>query len=512
MLNYLNIRINKGKVPRMPLLHVLNVFLGSYQKMKKKNFYKLLPQTKKTKAYKIFVSICFLVAIYLFISDKGAPCPPFENSSFETIDCNSLSFNKINDRKGQIDFIFNAEQTLEYIPEYLPFFIQIKLKTEDANFTYSGKLLKNITYDETEKLLSASVMHSFSGLSNIKFTCLNKEIGSIGVNLKPIQIYEKDHSFADALHTESLLLHNVCLEYEKFLYFTSIKGDMPSVPFDSDAFRFEFLQWPLSAYLNHKNVNLTKGTSFMLSNYHKEAWKQLLFNINPLLNDIQKQAINKNSTEMHFIFRKEIDKKALPILRKLEKRLEIKSTDRDNIQALDPIQCFDDLIMTKTKSNVQLSDNKIVNESLHFNFSLTKKLFRKGKMENKLIVVPTKYLDIFKNNMKDFNFIGFNEHQSFSELVDLASKANILIGDHLSTLLFSLFLNEKATLIDITPSSFSCNRWIDSYPTDAKVISIFNDSSCACDSFSCYLAENKLIDNTIDYNELSQIIRNNLIN
>ena len=177
--------------------------------MKMKSYYKLLPQTKKSKAYKIFIPICFIAAILLFISDNGAPCPPFDNN-FDTIDCDSLSFNKVNDRKGQLDFVFNAEQTVEYINEYLPYFVNVKLKTEEANFTYSGKLLKNVSFENN--LISLSVMHSFSGLSNIEFRCLNHKLATIGLKLQPIEIYEEDHSFADALRTESLLLQNVFVE------------------------------------------------------------------------------------------------------------------------------------------------------------------------------------------------------------------------------------------------------------------------------------------------------------
>ena len=475
--------------------------------MKTKNYYKLLPEQKKSTRYYVVIIFCFALSIVLLLFDKGAPCPPFDES-FQSIDCDSIYFYQYIDRNGQLDFAFNTTDTIEYIPEYLPYFINIEISTEGASFKYSGKQLKNISYNDD--LIYVSLDHSFSGFSNIHFNCLRQKLMDINTLIAPIEIYEPDHSFADSIHTEALSLHNVCLEYEKFLYFTSIMGDMSSVPFDQEPFRFEFLQWPLSAYLDHKSVNMTQGISYMLSEYEQIAWKQLLFNINPLLNDIKKRLKNKVNSS-HFIFRHDPDLVSIPILNKIKEKLSKKKPfQTSNIQKLEPIQCFDELVMTKTHSMSNVKNDETMKQALELDFSLTKKIFKEGAMKNDLILIPPKYIETFRFHMPHFEFVPFEPNKSFLELANLASQAHIMIGDHISSLIFSLFMSEKSTVIDITPTSFSCNRWIDNFPTSAKVISLFNDSTCSCQQFSCYLESNDLIDNTIDYNELQGIIRNNL--
>ena len=197
----------------------------------------------------LFILFTSLIAYTL---DSGPILPPFPKD-FDSIDCNSVQLKQVIDSKGMLYFIFTANPSVEYPPEYLPNFITMSVRTGPCFMRYGGEQIQKIYRNETT--INITIYHTFAGRSVVSAKCLNHELQSFNINISDVsaQNKKKEYSTSDITEYDHAKFRDVCLEYEKFLYFIPVYGDRPSVPFDNDNSRFEMLKWPyLNPYMEFK--------------------------------------------------------------------------------------------------------------------------------------------------------------------------------------------------------------------------------------------------------------------
>lgn len=418
-----------------------------------------------------------LIAMVLYTTDKGPPLPPWDKT-FKSIDCHSVELESYNDRGGFIDLTFRSSPSVEYPPEYLPHFLSLEIETPPTIMRYSGDQITNIT--RTENHIQFSVIHTWAGPSTIKSRCLNNPGLVLTADLKDITNWIPEYSRSDHPSFDHAKFRDVCLEYEKFLYFVQVKGDRPAVPFDGESLRFEMLKWPLEAYLKHKNVSMTHRECFLVAPLEKIAWKMTLGTLIPLAASVDKHA-KSEKTKPLFVFRKQIPENAaaLNVLGPC-----------DTVKLQD-IMCFDMLVMTSTYSS--LTPERI-ESALRAGAQSLQKL---GKSENSQeltsIVIADNLWDAVEYQIKERlphvrrERLDVGE-ENIERVREKVRRAKVLIGDHISSLINMVWLSKGATVIDATPEEYACNPWAANMAKELGIgyKAMFAKPECVCGTFSCY--------------------------
>ena len=466
-----------------------------------RNSYRNIPYRKKQTQYLMSVFIvCLSFSLVFLFYDDGPPKPPFPDS-FSSIDCRYVNFRKYNDRSGQFDFYFDIQPSIEYPPEYLPYFIKIQFFIDGAMANFTAKQFQNIT--QTDNLLKVSFNTPLTGPADYCLRCLNRLIMSGKVEMKPPVVLPNDRSYSYHIPNSSIAMSDVCIEYEKFLYFNDFPAYLNELYFDNKTFRFEFLQYPFSAYVKMKNVTVHDNVSFLISPFHKIPWKQLFFNVNPIAYELNKRLF-AFPDKLQFVFRDDPDMAAAPILSLFSSR---------NLTKIEDIHCFSNLVITETDSDIPININAKLNYQVVKDFSFTRMRFERNKTVKNRILVQDKYYDpiISRLDIKDCEIISFSPDMDLINASILVSSSNVLIGDHISVLCHLLWMNDDSFVIDLTSPKYSCNRWIDIFSKNSptKVFSLNNLTTCECPSFQCYPEESE-IQFGIDFDKVIQIIKENL--
>ena len=469
------------------------------------NSYRNLPFSPTATKYLIFIlSSCITFALVLLFFDEGPPKPPF-SPTFTSFDCRPVEFRKLNDRNGQVDVYFDYMPFIEYPEEYLPYFIKLSFYIDGALINYTAKEFKNIT--KTGNVLKVSVDMPYTGHARYAFYCLNMQKYVNSTQFNPPKIFNSELSYSSHTPNYSLSMNKVCLEYDKFLYFTENQNARKdTLAFDNQAFRFEFLRWTFSPYLKLKNVTETKELSLMISHFQKEPWKQLFYNVNPIAVEVN-QRLSFYPNRVQFLFRNEVDNSSKPILALFSNR---------NLSVVDKIHCFSELIMTDTFSNRTIN-NSTPPYSFDFfvnkDFSFTRCRFERSKAIKNRIIIQDNYYQMIKSKLDDneYEILSLSPDLDLINASKLVSSCRFLIGDHISVLCHLLWMNSDTFVIDMTSHKYSCNRWIDNFAKNSqtKVISLFNTTNCQCHNFECY-PEQREFQYGIDFDRIREIIKENI--
>ena len=437
------------------------------------------PPKKKAGFFsKVFTLVSIFLVIILSYTDKGPPLPPFRQD-FESFDCHLIEFERFRDRNGQLDFFFRTAPSVEYPPEYLPHFINISIETGPVSISYSGDQIENVT--RTSHEISFSIDHTFAGESRITASCLHGKAKTLEGTLGDIVIHKPQYSTSDSPGYDHAKFHDVCLEFEKFLYFVTVVGKRPPVDFDDGTLRFEMLKWPLENYLRHKKVEMMKMTCFLVAPINKTPWKCILLTLIPLALSVKRNENNPNN--VLFIFRKQVPSNAADVIGFLSKNVPVK---------LDDIMCFPTLLMTNTYENFDPAFNRI-NEMLDMDLRPLRENIERSKTVPRTIVIAENLYPLLENDLKnlsDVSLAKLKENDNLKAAIRMVSSANIFIGDHISYLMHAIWLNSNSsTVIDLTKKEYICNHWLKklSKKIGINYVSFENeDDKCECKDFRCY--------------------------
>ncbi|EAY14507.1 hypothetical protein TVAG_388370 [Trichomonas vaginalis G3] len=445
-----------------------------------------------SKHYSLILVSSIILAATIYYLDGGPLNPPFPKD-FQSIDCKSVKFRSLIDREGYLDFIFKSDDTIEYPAEYLPYFVNANIRTKISKIDYEPKYVENIS--RSSDTFQFSIDHTQNGPSTVQIRCLNTPLIDVKRDFKFIRNHSTKYSYANFFGKSGIELNHVCLEYQKFLYFTKVMSPIIWIPFDQTSFKFEYLNWPLQPYLDHKNVTEDQGVSYMVSPLSGEPWKQLLFYILPISRDFKARV--DYSTNPQFIFKDEVDERAAPLLKYFSTKPPMKLVD---------IQCFDQLIMTETFSSMSVHNQSMMDyiNTLDINY-VTKRIGSKPMDKGKFLI-QSNLLPKVKDSKSNLKPIYSNEQ--INKLIDEISSANVLIADHISILVFSVFMGPQSVVIDLTDLNHACNKWFDTYYSHsrAKIIKVYNSTECLSPNFSDY-PETSESDQDIDGKLLDSIIK-----
>lgn len=429
---------------------------------------------------KLFSFMCICLTFILAIRDKGPPLPPFDDN-FSSFDCHSIFFQGYTDREGQIDFRFSTLPSVEYPPEYLPHFLSIQIETGPIKMKYSGDDIENISRTSTD--ITFSIYHTFAGDSIFTAQCLNNQPQTMGGHLKDIVIHKPQYSTSDNSGIDSAKFHDVCLEYEKFLYFVTISGDGPPVPFDDTTLRFEMLKWPLDAYLNHKKVTVQKKTCYLVAPTDKKPWKLILLTLIPLAISVSKNSPNPN--DALFIFRNNVPENAQSALRFLSPNPPV---------VLDPIMCFPTLLMTATHEKFD-KKKKRINEMLDLDLQPLRSKIKRSPILSGKICLAQNLAGVLENAIStafpDYPLYILKTEETPENAADLVSSSHIFIGDHITSLIHIIWMNPSSHVIDATNKDYACNKWAEklAHKLGVNYKAIHDDDQCQCQDFDCYLTK-----------------------
>lgn len=442
-----------------------------------------LENTKSCLLFLVMLVVLF-TSFIAYALDSGPLLPPFPKN-FDSIDCKSVRLNRVVDMNGMLQFEFSANPSIEYPPEYLPNFLKLETKTGNCSMSYSGEQIEKLQRNETN--INITIYHTFAGPSVVGAKCLNHELQSFKLDISDVshQNKKKEYSTSDFSPVDNAKFRDVCLEYEKFLYFIPFYGEHPSVPFDNDKFRFEMLKWPiLNSYMDFKKVNYTDKTSFLMPTFPNEMWKTILVSLIPLAKSIQANEPN-DPDKILIVFRNEVPQFAKSTLKYF--------TDNEPVK-LDDIMCFETLLMTSSYSdNVQ---NKQILNALN-NFVddipiLRSKVQQMETNNNKVLIaddiIYNLIVDDLKENFPELQIDLLPKDIPFDEIVETVSDSFIFIGNHIKNLINMVWLNSNQSyVIDLSPKDYSCNPFFENVSKSLNInyIKYFN-GKCDCSTFECY--------------------------
>ena len=417
-----------------------------------------------------FPVLALFLSFVLYSFDKGPPAPPW-GGRFQSIDCHSVKFESLEDRGGTIDFFFTNGPSIEYPPEYLPNFLGVEIKTGAATLEYNGNLIRNVSTPKGR--INFSISHTWSGMSTINVKCLGTTLAQLQVNIKPGDAIDANYSRSQAISDNITKFHNVCIEHGKFLYFSEVAGTRGPVHVNGGDFRFEILKWKQSPYMLHKNVNITKGVSFLVAPFQDTLWATVALTVIPLSVAVSN---TQGDGERVAVMRGQVSASASDVM---------KYVGLQKAVWLDDIMCFDTLVVTEMYSTAT-ADN--IQHAL-----ATAELQQQGDTRvGRKIVIADNLWDHFHgklaNQMKRTTCVRLGSHQGFAEIHRDVSEARLLIGNHISSLIYMMFLHPGASVLDLTPKKYACNVWARTMAERLNLtyVSMYGNRMCECPNFSCY--------------------------
>jgi hypothetical protein len=316
---------------------------------------------------------------------------------------------------------------------------------------YSIDVMTNITRNSTH--IQFSVAHTWAGPSTITADCLQNKGKSLQTNLSDIANFVPQYSRSDYAGLDHAKFRDVCLEFEKFLYFVQVSGERPAVQFDDGSLRFEMLRWPLDAYLNHKKVNATRRTCFLVAQLEQSVWKMILLTMVPLAISVDAHTIGDKDPPL-FIFRKRIPPESHAALRILSLSPPVK---------LDDIMCFDTLLMTRTYSRLDDRENRL-RQALQLDIGPLRRRLEKVTVKRNRVVLCENLWDALEVKLKDkfpeLDTVRLNGNEPVQNVMEMVGSARMLIGDHIMSLIHMLRMDRQGgCVVDVTPPHLACNLW-----------------------------------------------------
>lgn len=436
------------------------------------------------------MAVMVLLAAIFYVFDAGPVIPPFKKG-FTSLDCHMLSFHSVSTRYGAIDVHCNISEAIEFPIEYIPHFISVKTVTDGNSLPYHKNNLVNMS--RVGDSVNFSIPHTLAGHVSVTLKCLSKPFAAFDLDFTEVNSTDNEHYSMKLLTGNELArFGNVCMEYDKMLFFSPTPGTGVDMNFTTPM-RFEIIGWSLAGYLNMKNITRTNETAFIVSAFDPVPWKTILFNLQPIAQSLEDTENLTNPKRSLFFFRDFPPKGSGEIIKRLSATPGSKMKD---------IACFKTLVFPAMRNGV--SDTASIETALASNFSALRKHFTKGGLPQHKIVIASSVSHIepiVKEMYPNWTVLVLSSRTELTRAVDAVSTSTVLIGNHISNLIHMIWMSPgRSSVIDLSPDTISCNRWAEAVAKRAN-ISYHSLSaapeSCACSNFDCYprgAGENQTID------------------
>lgn len=436
------------------------------------------------------IMIFFAFVFYAF--DSGPLLPPFKKG-MDSLDCHTLSFHSFATRYGVIDVYCNISETIEFPIEYIPHFISVHTVTDGNQIPYHKNNLVNMS--RVGDSLNFSIPHVFAGHVSVTLKCLAKQFANFEVDFTEVNDTDQEYySTKQQNGNEIARFGNVCMEYDKMLFFSQTGGTGVDLSL-SPPMRFEIIGWALPGYLNMKNVSRMNETGLVITAFDPIPWKAILFNLQPIARSIESTENLTNPKRIYFFFRELPPKGSGEIIKRLSSFPGSKMKD---------IACFKTLAFPSMRNGV--TDSESIEAALQSNFSALRTYFTKGAppLHKIIIASSVSHLEpIVREMFPNWTVVTLSSRTELTRAVDAVSSSSILIGNHLSNLIHMIWMApNRSSVIDLSPDTVSCNRWAEQLATRHNISyhGLPRGETCACKNFDCYprgAGENQTVDVSI---------------
>ena len=435
-----------------------------------------------------FTTFSIIISSLIYIFHRGPPLPPFQYND-AMIDCHSLSYINSSANDNIINFYLHESETIQYPPEYVPYYISLQTNTKDIVLQFSKAQLKNMSL--IDGILKFSLPHPVSGLINVTFQCLGNTFHSDFVKLDKVNDTD-DHTYSTLRFHEDenyTTMTNVCLEDGKFLFFAQQPGYSERIPFNQSTIKFEILPLVLPAYLNLKNITRTNETSLLLPPFDNSPWKSVLFNLLPIAQALEDEKNSRHfeTKKINFLFRDIPLKGSGDIVKRFSSIQPAKVKE---------IQCFKRIIIPSSYTDALTAGDPdaIIKQALNNNFTYLRNSFVNAQIQNYKIALPNCFKDLEETITEicpQCSISIIPTRMEIPKIADLVGSSQILIGNHISNLIHMIWLTPyKTAVLDLTSEHYSCNHWARNLSNNLNIsyFNIYKDGTdnCKCKTFICY--------------------------
>ena len=310
----------------------------------------------------VIVLLAFACVIYLI--DSGPMTLPI-SESFETIDCDSISYHKFEIINKSLYVYFNTTETYQYPMEYLPYYIKFLVKNGNHTFWYSANSMIGIKKDNDNSIVF-ELGHNIAGLTDVTIYCLRKETGYFKAILKEVHEDLADYSSKPLNSGNALHLNNVCFENDTILFFGLTNSTDDIVNIDERNIKITFLKSKITDYMNNRNASKVNEEAYLLPRFQIQNWKILLFNLLPLVKSIFSR---DNVFSKKYIFYN------LNSTKKGIRHPELLHYFSNNVSnTINNVSCFKSITIPSFPKKIDFTEEAKINDSLSSNFTLLQKL------------------------------------------------------------------------------------------------------------------------------------------
>jgi hypothetical protein len=415
---------------------------------------------------KWLIIICMAVAFVGTCVDPGPLLPPFP-ASFQSFDCHYVTFQSFSDDNGRLTVNFTAPDAIEYPPQYLPNFIQVKITTGRARLNYFG--MNATSYSKSGTALSLGYFHQFPGTSSVSIHCAGKFLNAFDAELKELHPPDDCYSCARLSGGAAARFSQVCLEDDKLLFFSPNTGEYGQIT-DGLNVTLDFREEALKKFIARAHLPSEMQSGYLIAPLVGRPTELFLF-VLPQLFD----ALRGEPDLSHARFWTWGEPGS--VTERVSSFLGMQPPRNRSSPA-----CFQDLIVPIGRQDAASIESAVLR---NFSF-LREKVQRESTGRKSIVVAPGlryKLEERIREICPDCQVQVVDPH--FEKWPAKFRGAIFLVANHLSNLIPAVLMGTGATVIDVAPER--C-RWQRRFveANGLRYVSIRNASACRCESFACY--------------------------
>lgn len=426
--------------------------------------------------YAAVPAVILIIAISIYVLDPGPVSPPF-SYPFQTIDCKMIEFESFNTINDTISVLLHANQAIQYQNEYLPHYLSLWTDFNGFNFKVTKKEFLRTSF--TNSTINVAYVSKIAGNVNITIQCLDNTFKRFNTSILNVNSTDSDHSAKMNPDWNQGYFNNVCIENNSILFFSKSYGTGREIDFDNTSVEIKPQYWNIPSYLHFNNLSMLNDTALLAPQFDLTNWKIILFNLMPIENILEGKDLT--DSKIQFMTMNNLSKSNQEYLKKY--------TSLNSIQ-IPPKACYKNLLIPETV-NGDITHQDVL-KALNFNFSSLKTRFFKGDIKKDSIVLANCLSNLegmIKEQCPNCEVNILSPRIDLTKAAQIVGSSRMLIGNHISSLIYMIWMQQNSMVLDLSPKHVSCNKWAKELSTkiDIQYISLNNqDDKCLCDNFNCY--------------------------
>jgi len=456
----------------------------------------------------IFSFLIYSVVVIFFNSPTQFPL----SSKCSVIDCYAYQSNDIYSEGNNIWIILSVDEFIEYPHSVAPSLLRICTKTNVSESDFNINHFQNISYKS--KKLSFSIVHQINGHVSVSLYCQNRLIGEKYLFIDNITSMISGYSYSFSTNNTVATIQNFCMSNNVILFFSpQFSNYLPlQVTYESQI-RINVVSDTIYSFLaREKSFSYQKNPILFITSNPTYRRPHLIDIVLPIWDSMMSYQQNSNVDIYLLRNQTNIIDSIAPIMKGL-------------IHTPGPNRCFNmgRFVKTSGSESYNIINTRVTHrsESLASQFewissfsqtsiqsfreSYTSSIMIKGRivLDSGMI----KYVGLIRSLYPQCKVFVLGDNDSLKDVASLVKSAHIFICSHLSTIVFGLFLSEKATLVELMPIGAECFTQGEAIAklVNCNYLPINKKESCPCTTLSCYFTNTSVYE-TILEEEIRKII------